>query len=348
MTHTSDELLRPLRPAKWLALASLAVLAACPTTDDDGKTGTGGDTSDTDLDTDSGGGSENCDVHLVGTDPSTGAAGVYYRDPLTLDFDGDASAMTVKITDSAGVEAPNSVAWSEGNVQATVTAELSPSTNYTAVVDLCGAQSTVAFATSDIGAPIAEGNASLLGRVYGFSLNEAEITDPEILEAFDDQFFTQPLLFEVEAADDATITLLGAVGIVNDAGDLEQDTRTPTFDFPAADFTGSPFFSASTSQLTISYFGYEIPIYDFAFAGVFTSDGGSIVRGTVEGLVDTRNIGPMLDQGDEPDAACNFAASFGVYCELCPDGEELCLGLVGEQITAPEIEGIDVVEVTAE
>ena len=60
------------------------------------------------------------------------------------------------------------------------------------------------------------------------------------------------------------------------------------------------------------------------------------------GLVDTRDWGPLMGLPDEPDAVCGFAETFGVYCEACGDGEELCLFIIGEDIYAEYQEGVDV------
>jgi hypothetical protein len=47
----------------------------------------------------------------------------------------------------------------------------------------------------------------------------------------------------------------------------------------------------------------------------------------IGGLVDTRNLGPLLEIGDSGDdeVVCEYLSVFGVDCIDCGDGDELCL-----------------------
>lgn len=316
------------------------VLFACPAdpaaTDKDPA-----DTSDTaNPDTDSGS-DPNCEIHLTSTSPASGAVNVYYRDELVLEFDGDAAAEAViSVTSSAGANVPLSVEWRSDNAQATVRPELEATTSYTLGVEICGASNQVPFQTSEIGVPLTITDEELTGRVFTFVLSDAEITDPAVLEAIDDTTFAVPLLFEV-TVNAGTISLMGAIGGYTEEAILVQHPDYETFYFPAADFSETPHFEVATELVTITYSGREVPLNDFSLSGEFASDGSAIVMGEVITLVDTRHIGPVLGQPDTPNAACDFAASLGIYCETCPDGEDYCLHMAGEQITASYYEGVD-------
>ena len=323
---------------RLFCLAPLALALGCPAADDSQNASiNGGKDSGTG---DSGSGS--CGVHLTSLDPADGGVGVYYRDPITLSFDGDASAALIEVRDPSGTAAAMAPTWSDGNVQVTLAGVLAPSTSYTIHVELCDVTTDSAFMTSDVGTPLAVGNDELVGRTFSFAIADAEITEPSVLEMFDDGALVAPLGFEVEQADDSTLTLLGAL-CAFDGGETVQVSDMDTWDFPAADFTQSPYFETATDYISLDYLGYPIPLYDFAFSGNFNADGTAIVKGRVEGLVDTRSLGPLFNLDDSPDAVCVLAGDVGVYCTPCPsDSEEYCLFVVGEDITAPWVEGLDI------
>lgn len=331
----------------------LLALMGCPAEPEDSEKGETGidDTETTETDsetTESGTDTETdstvpCTVAVSEVSPEDGDTEVYYRGELVVSFDGDASAASFSLVDGAGAAIEPEVSWSEGNVQATLVAELEASTDYTLTVSICGADTAVGFTTSALGTPLTEDPAQLVGRVYAFALADATFTDPAVLEAFDDAFLTAPLLFEVVAADAASITLLGALGGITDDGEYVQITDEEEWAFPAADFADAPTFVASTDLITIQYDGVDIPIENFALGGTFQADASSIEMGFTTGLVDTKDIGPLMSLPDEDYAVCDYAATFGVYCTACSDGEETCLSIVGEEISAIYQECMDIV-----
>lgn len=329
----------------FLTMAAPAVLAlsACePEVAADDKVPY--DTSVTDS-ADTGGetGGESCEVQLTETTPNSGAVGVYHRDELLLTFNADAASAEIAILDDAGTAVAQSVAWSAGNLEATVTATLAPTTNYTLMVGICGAENEIAFQTSSIGEPLALTDEEMTGRVYEFLLSDADITDPAILEAIDDTTIAVPILLEVTVAA-GQIAFMGAMGGVTEDGTLVQHPDYEPFYFPAADFSASPYFHSQSELVSITYNGAEVPMHNFELFGTFLADGSAVVEAEVVALIDTSNIGPLLGQSDDPDAACDFTASLGLYCEACPDGEERCLNLAGENITLDYYEGMDLVE----
>lgn len=324
-------------------LATVALVGCVDLNDDTDKDG---DTDDTDdpSDTDDSGTAGSCSVHLTDVNPTDGAVGVYYRDPLVLSFDGDGLAADIRVADSAGAAVDTSEAWQDGNVQVWVYADLQGGATYDLAVTIEGCDYATSFTTSDIGKPLSVAVEELEGRTYTFALNEANITTPSIIEGFDDTYFTMPLLFMVTQADTSTVTLLGAPG-EGAKGNYAQTVSEATWSFPAADFTELPYFVTHSDYIELGYNGTPIPIYDFSFEGVFASDGTSIEAGAVGGLVDTREMYAFLGLPENPEAICDYASGFGVYCEACPDGNEYCLDVVGEDITAPQQSGLVLVEV---
>ncbi len=325
----------------------LLALAACnkDKVDDDSAAVSDTDPVDTD-DTDTLTG--DCSATVLSSTPEDGDSDVYYRTVFTVSFDGDGQtdAAEFSVLDDVGNPADvTDVVWSDGGVQVMFRADLAPSTAYQLGTTVCGVTTAASFVTNTIGTPIADGNASLAGRAYVTRLSDATIVDPAVLDPLLGQYLTVPLLFEVTAADDTTIDLLGALGYQEDDGSFTQLTDLPSWDFPAGDFTDTPYFFAQAASITILYGDIPIPLEDFTLEGSFTADGSQIVYGRATGLGDTRYLGALVNQPDVESAVCDLAGAMGVYCEPCADGEPYCLFIIAEDIEADYEEGLDVVEV---
>ncbi len=300
------------------------------------------DTSTPGVDDDTGGGGDSggntdpgpCTTTVLGTEPAADSVDVYYRSPLVVSFDADGSAATFTLTDAGGGATPFTRTWTDGNVQAVLDVELAGHTVYTLAVDLCGVVTESSFTTSDLGSPLTIDPAELAGRTYSWRLSDAQITTPTFLNAIADAYLTTPILIAVTAADTATIDMIGGLGYLTDVGALEQQPTSTTWDFPAGDFTKSPYFEAYADLISISIRGTSIPVEGFHFSGTFSADGSTIAEGIGAGLGDTRNIGTILGS-DDPNAVCDLAEASGLACEPCgSDGEPYCLPIVAEHITA--------------
>lgn len=330
-----------------LLLPFLGLLVACESDtsktgpDDTGATVDTSDTGDNDTAT------NDCTVTTVSTSVSEGATGVYYRDTFTVSFSGDARAAgaTVALADAAGVTLDVALDWSEGNVQASFSSVLAPETDHTLTVSVCGVDTTVNFRTSALGSPL-EGEPSMLeGQTYVFRLSDSEITQPRFLDAVAGTYLTVPILVSVVAADASSIELIGSLGELLNDGSYRQVPREPTWAFPAADFTGHPYFEASSDRIVLAYAGIDIPVEQFTLSGTFSADGTRLEEATVTGFGDSRNMGALLGQADNPDAMCDLAEAAGVSCTDCADGEPYCLYIVAEQIDALEVPGVTITPV---
>jgi hypothetical protein len=327
------------------ALLALLALGAC-NKDKDGDSGSGDtapigtdDSTDTNVTPD-------CTTSILSVTPEDGDSDVYYRQVFTVSFEGDGSEATFAVTDDAGDPAAISdIVWSDGNVQAMFRVDLEPNTAYHLAVTVCDETSTSVFATNEIGTPLTDGNASLAGRTYVTRLSDATVVDPAVLDVLLSQYLTVPLLFEVTAADESSIDLLGALGYQEDDGSYTQEDGLPTWDFPAGDFTDSPYFFAEADAITIMYGDIPIPIEDFTLEGSFTSDGSQITYGRATGKADSRFLGVLVNQPDVESAVCDLAGTLGVVCEPCADGEPYCLHIIAEDIQAYYEAGLDVEEV---
>ncbi len=326
-----------------LSLVSLLVACKDETVKTD-PTDTGVvDTADTSDSTDT---SVPCEVGVISVSVDDGETDVYYRDTFVVSFSGDgqAAGASLTLTDASGASVPADVTWSEGNVQASVSAVLDATATYTLTASVCGADTTRSFTTSTLGTPMTMEAGDLVGRTYVFRMSESTITQPPFLNALRSQL-SVPILIGVTQADASTVTLLGGLGELRNDGTYRQYLGEPTWDFPAADFTENPYFEAQSARIVLAYAGADIPVENFTLSGTFTSDGSTLAEAIVTGLGDTRNMGALVSQPDNPGAVCGFAEAAGVPCEPCADGEPYCLFIVAEQIDATYVDGVTVVPV---
>ncbi len=327
------------RIVRLTRVAGLVGLVGCPAANNGkGSVDSNGYVDDTDT--------GNCSAVVAAFEPESGTLDFYYHGTVGILFDADsnddAASALIEVWDPTGAAVAATVEWDQAKLHATVWPTLAPNTAYTVHVEVCGVTSQSMLTTSALGTPLVDPVSSLLGRTYVFTLADADITEPAILEQFDDALLTAPLLFGVMAADETSITFEGALG---DVDDLSQVEDQPTWPFPAGDFTAQPYFVASSDRINIKYGDTDIPINDFVLTGTFAADGLTIQQGHVTGLADTRNMGPLIGQSDTPTATCKFVEELGVYCQDCPDGEEVCLHITGENITANYVEGLVVTPV---
>ena len=139
---------------------------------------------------------------------------------------------------------------------------------------------------------------------------------------------------------------MGAQGMVDGtSGEIIQNRTFSTWDFGQASFSDAPFFGATTAGIAIDYAGSVIPMHNFHVEGTFSADGETIGGAMASGFGDTRDMGPLLQLGGDPDAVCDFAAGLGLDCVDCPDGNPWCLEIEARFDDADWIEGLDLREI---
>ena len=134
--------------------------------------------------------------------------------------------------------------------------------------------------------------------------------------------------------------ILGAQGYRDDLGNYQQSATEPTFDFPLSQWPEKPFFEVIAPTVDISVQGVSVSIYDFSLSGTFAPDGSSLGGAKVQGLGDTRNMGPLIGK-DDPGAICEQAASLGVSCTDCPDGSPYCMFLSAIDVDGARVPGLE-------
>ncbi len=337
-----------LAPGLLLALSgctddTIPVDTGSPSTRDSADTATAdsGDTSDTG---DSGG---PCTLGVAATEPADGAFGVFWRDSLRVWFDGSwrdrlSAPVFSLVADAEGTELPLAATWDEGEDTVTLTPSepLAPDSLFTLGIDACGALTEANFATSAYGTPVTDGASSLLGRTWVLRTEQIEWTQPESGGELLAAFFTEVMLIGVQDVRDDVIDLLVGVGGFTDLEGFEQLVGQGTWDVPEVDFSHGAWFEAHGESIAFSANGVTVPVFDFTLAGTFASDGTEIAGASLGGLVDTRELDEVFNL-DQPDFVCTTVASeYGFTCEACPDGEELCVRVAGEDITLLEQPGL--------
>ena len=296
-----------------------------------------------------------CPIAVSSTDPLYGNTKWYYRDPVEIGFSDEASdAVSFSMTGDDGdgpVDVPLIVTWDESKFNATIEAEAgtwSASTSYLLSADFCDAPYEVVFSTTEYGAPLTIDNTDLIDNAYYLDMSRATYTQPAGVGVLLSLFLSEPLLLGVLSADADSLELIAAPGTIDSvSGAVTQNAAQLSWDFGTADFTTAPYFTATGDTLFI-YDEVEIPVHDFTISGTFSPGGSSIGGAEFIGLGDTRNMGPLLQIGNDKDSTCSYLSKFGVTCEACPDGEEVCLTLAGRFETANILPDVTLEEIAAE
>lgn len=319
-------------------IALLLVLVGCAEDTDSGiieDTAWWPDTGDTD-----------CDDYIVRTWPDDGDDDWYWRAPPTVLARTDAQeAYAARLLDADGELIETETVWVENSFRVVFDGALDPLAGYMLQVADCHGPRDIGFTTSAYGTPLAIAGADLVGRTYAFDMSTARWDQPIGFGTLLSLYFTTPILIGVESVSGGAVDLLGAQGKRDDSGMAQVDSE-PTWDFPEADFSQAPYFTTVADQITVEFDEVYVPIHDFALSATFAADGTTMGGGAVSGIGDTRNMGPLLNQPNNPAAVCNIASGAGAPCEPCPDdGEPYCLRLSARDATGVLVEGLTLVPV---
>jgi len=311
---------------RLVSLIGLAAVIGCGSKDDDADSSAGESAVDS-----------GCDVEGASVlYPEADGAEFYYRGHVQFVFDGIDEDATLTVTDGAGAAVDGSTSWDENTFSFAPAAPLANSTQYSATLTHCLGESTIGFMTGALGGAIDDG-VDLTGKTYVVELDGARFVKPAGVGGLLMGLLEQNILLGVTEVTDTEIKMMGAI---SETDTIEQDRCEPSINFPeAADFTAAPFFSVGPEDTTLSAAGYDIVINNLMIAGDFASDGSYIGGAILSGLLDARDlvdalVGGGLLEDDDPNAVCDLIATFGVACGACPDGENYCLEIYVDQITA--------------
>lgn len=281
-----------------------------------------------------------CPGTFTSSIPTDGAVDAYYRAAVEFELASpDASAWAE--ADFVGV---SSLSDDGRTVLFTPFAPLSPNTAYSATVHGCFGSSTIKFTTSDYGSPLAD-PAALLGRTYRLDLAEGRWLVPASTGSLFAAEIERAGLLHITGVDEGSLSLFVAAAAADETP-IVQDPTVNTAQLSPADFTAAPWFVLNTPTAVFPFAGVNVEVHNAALEGTFAADGSGIGGGRVTGEIDTRSLASLLDAQAEPESMCETLLSVGVECVDCPDGEPLCVEVVVDRLTASEVPGAEVVEVT--
>jgi hypothetical protein len=173
---------------------------------------------------------------------------------------------------------------------------------------------------------------NLSGRVYSLAAADMTVVEPPGLDALFGEVLTRDLLVYVANADARSLTLDIALA----ATDGGQDACEAVRQFPAADWTDNPSFVAGPGQLDTTFGGgHPASFRKLLLAATFAPDGSGWSDGTLDAVLDTRELSPALPElGD----LCEFVSRLGGECSNCDDGEPYCFVLSVEGVDAREVD----------
>ena len=243
-----------------------------------------------------------------------------------------------------GAPIPGSLERSADGLTLSFTPEspLSHSTVYTAHAQLCGIYpSDWSFQTSELEPPL---NTDLTGRTYALDLSSARMLSPEGVGPLISNFVEVDILLQIRERSPGGLTFLGAL---TEPSGQSQDLCQPTFALPLADFAEDPYFEIGPQDVGIPLSAGMIPIRDMTVSGAFAPDGHYFGGGTLGGVLDMRDLAPLLVEAGvlkEPsmEGACALLVGFGVDCAACPeDGALGCVVLEADTIVAEWRSGLE-------
>jgi hypothetical protein len=295
-------------------------------------------------------GSTDCGVLVEETVPPADATDAYYRSAVEFylsgaDPEGDP---TVTLAGPSG-EISGTTTYSETKevVVFTPSSPLEPSTDYAAKLETCSGETVLEFRTSDLGADL---SADLDGRTFVLDLTTARFVEPPTIGALIANYLTLDILVGVvDAQPGKTLDMIG--GTTVEASDPPvQNLCVPTFTFPQANFAAAPYFHVGPTDITVAVAGGSMTMHGLDVAGTFAPDGSAFGGGVLAGMIDARDLVGIFGKIKTADDFCTLTATFEAPCVACDytggDGAIYCLGLVADQILAPELPGtaIEVVD----
>jgi len=245
---------------------------------------------------------------------------------------------TIELEDGAGHDVDGSTTIDDPVVVFDPFAPLTPSARYTAtLLESCAGTTTLQFTTGAWGEPLDDPNA-LVGSVYVVDVNDpaVDVGDPLAFEFW--RLGPRPLLLQVLAATSDTSASVRVA--VAGAGDITQDVCVPTVELEGT-FDG-PSFAIGPEPVRLVNASGSIEVSGFRAAGTIAPDGSNVGCARFRGLVDTRALAAL--HSEDPAICPGYAEG----CVACADGQDYCVDLTVDGITAPRGDGIVVEAVTAE
>ena len=282
---------------------------------------------------------QGCGIEIDSTYPVPEAIDMYYLGNLVVELSDPDDSASLVLMDASGAEVAGTTSVDDDTLTFDPTDALMPSSAYTLKVTTCTGEAEVNFTTSALGTALSEGDEAIVGKTYALDISSGTFVEPAGVGDLIGGLLENKILIGITSVANSEMSIRGAI---SDGSSIDQDFCTETLeDFPAADFTTSPYFEIPKGDVTLSVAGFTATIYGLSVSGTFASDASYFGGATLEGELDAREILPLLgDAGldaETPEEVCGLLLGFGVQCVSCDsDGEPLCVRLVVERLTADE------------
>ena len=326
--------------SRLYAMGVVLACAGCPSPLDGGER-----LMDTGWFTDTGSGPvSSCTARVVDTLPVADAVDWYWRDAPHVWVEETSSVYEVRLIDEVGRITQTTLDWSDDalSFHARFDGGLAPLTRYTLEITDCGTVHEIPFETGALGRPVDGGVTSLVGKTYQIGLGEAEWVEPGGFGPLLSLYFDDPILLGVEWVDDTRIDFVGAQGYIDSFGEIGQASG-PLWDFPMSEFADRPYFENRAELVTLEVLGAALPITDFVLDGTFDASGTFFGGGVLSGNGDTRDMGALAGSPGEEAAICDLAATLGVMCDPCSDGQPYCLYVELHDVVGSLVDGLTLV-----
>jgi hypothetical protein len=286
------------------------------------------------------------EITISSTYPTSGAADFYVLDTIQFNLSAEDPAASLALFDASGASVSGTSSVDGAVVTFVPDAALTASSAYTAALSYCNSADPVevAFNTSSLGEAL---TTDLVGKTYAVDLASGNFVQPPGIGSLIGGLFENNILLGIKSAGDE----LEIIGALSEAGNTNQDKCTETLeDFPAADFSASPYFEIPEGDVTLTVAGYTATIHNLAVSGMFAADASYFGGGELSGQLDAREIVDIVVEAglevESADDVCGLVAGFGVMCTECAsDGEAYCITLEVNRLVANET-GAELISVT--
>jgi hypothetical protein len=275
-----------------------------------------------------------CDVTVPQTVPAHRSMDHYYRDPIVFMLSDPIEEASV-ITDVAG-----ETALSEDGMMVTFTPSglLSPSTEYSMILDYCYGQPEITFSTSHYGAPI-EASADLENSTFVLDFTTGQYIVGENAGDLLNSVFTRDVLVQFEEVDGSNTQVVAAIGMPN-ASTVAQDMCGRTISVDVA-LDVLPLVSGGEENFIFGAMGGQLRFDSIEFEGTIASDVGSLGGLTYHAVLGMAELVNVLPEFGGESVGCDLAENLGIPCEPCandPDANCIAIAAKGITGTATDIE----------
>ncbi len=284
--------------------------------------------------------SEDLLAEIVSTYPEDGATDAYYRTDIEVIFDRAVGNVAIALAEDVGAAITGDLTVDRDDTRATFDpygddgdGHLTPLASYTATITWDDHEPVeLHFQTSEVGTPVGDPEAQVVGHDYVLDLGTGTFTEPPGVGELTSQNLTSiGFGFRIESIDGNNTEAIGAqVTLIEDT--WHQDLCTPSLDWHAVEpgFWDNPYLRLGPVHAAIESYPYYADWPGLTIGGSFSADGQELVEGILDAFIVVEDVG--LDP-HSPGATCDVLATLGIECVECPhDPSEFCLRLAARNM----------------